>query len=110
MNTPANTPLAIQTTKLANQRTYLAYMKAGFPIAVIAGSFKQKWVAIFGIIMILGSLIQYILLNHALDNNEDPNNAILDMFPIIFVIISLGALYLQTQTHNSISGLQVNGS
>ena len=33
--------LAIQRTKFANQRTYLAYMRTGFGIAGIAGAFKK---------------------------------------------------------------------
>ena len=31
--------LALKRTKLANQRTYLAYMRTGFAIASIAGVF-----------------------------------------------------------------------
>ena len=34
--------LAIKRTKLANERTYLAYMRTGFGIAALAGVFK-KW-------------------------------------------------------------------
>ena len=37
-----NNDLAKIRTKLANQRTYLAYMRTGFAIAAIAGSFKKK--------------------------------------------------------------------
>ena len=55
-----NNMLAIQRTKLANQRTYLAYMRTGFGIASIAGSFQKIWIAAFGIIMIVGSLLQYV--------------------------------------------------
>ena len=87
--------LAIQRTKLANQRTYLAYMRTGFGIASIAGSFKKMWVAAFGVIMIIGSLIQYSLINNKLANEKDPNNSNLDMIPIIYVVLSIGALYLQ---------------
>ena len=87
--------LSIYSTKLANQRTYLAYMRTGFGIASIAGSFKKMWVAAFGVIMIIGSLIQYSLINNKLSNEEDPNNSNLDMIPVIYVVLSLGALYLQ---------------
>ncbi len=87
--------LAIQRTKLANQRTYLAYMRTGFGIASIAGSFKKMWIAAFGVVMIIGSLMQYSLINSKLDAEEDPNNSTMDMVPIIYVVLSLGALYLQ---------------
>jgi uncharacterized membrane protein YidH (DUF202 family) len=87
--------LALQRTKFANQRTYLAYMRTGFAIAVIAGTYKKLWVALFGIIMILGSTIQYVLLNHRIINNEDLNVHMLDYIPLIYVGLSLGTMYLQ---------------
>ena len=90
-----NNDLAIERTKLANQRTYLAYMRTGFGIASIAGSFKKNWIAGFGIIMIIGSLIQYVLINNNLNLKKNPNDSALDMIPIIYVVLSLGALYLQ---------------
>ena len=90
-----NNDLAIERTKLANQRTYLAYMRTGFGIASIAGSFKKNWIAGFGIIMIIGSLIQYVLINNYLNLKKNPNDSALDMIPIIYVVLSLGALYLQ---------------
>ena len=90
-----NNDLAIERTKLANQRTYLAYMRTGFGIASIAGSFKKNWIAGFGIIMIIGSLIQYVLINNNLNLKKNPNDSAIDMIPIIYVVLSLGALYLQ---------------
>ena len=87
--------LAFQRTKLSNQRTYLSYMRTGFTIAIIAGTFKKLWVVLFGLIMILGSTIQYILLNHRLKNKENIDIPYLDYLPIIYVILSLGTLYLQ---------------
>ena len=45
--------LSIYNTKLANQRTYLAYVRTGFVIAGVAGIFKKKWIAFFGLIMII---------------------------------------------------------
>ena len=90
-----NNELAIERTKLANQRTYLAYMRTGFGIASIAGLFKKVWIFVFGLIMIIGSVIQYMIINQKLNSNENPNNIYLDLIPIIYVVLSLGALYLQ---------------
>ena len=87
--------LAIQRTKFANQRTYLAYMRTGFGIASLAGNFKKTWIMLFGIIMIIGSSIQYILVNKSLENKQNPMNEKLDMIPLIYVVLSLGAMYLQ---------------
>ena len=87
--------LAIQRTKFANQRTYLAYMRTGFGIASLAGTFKKTWIMLFGIVMIIGSSIQYILINQSLENKKNPINEKLDKIPLIYVILSLGAMYLQ---------------
>ena len=54
--------LAVTRTKLANQRTYMSYLSAGFSIAAIAGSFKKLYLVAFGVLMILVSTIQKLLL------------------------------------------------
>ena len=90
--------LAIKRTKLANQRTYLAYMRTGFSIASIAGSFKKYWIVLFALVMIVGSSIQYLIVNNHLEQIKNPNNHILDMFPIVYVVLSVGTLYLQFNT------------
>ena len=87
--------LSLQRTKLANQRTFLAYMRTGFAIASVAGVFKKFWIVLFGIIMILGSTIQYLLLNQTLKDDKVLEHPILDYMPVIYVILSLGTLYLQ---------------
>ena len=87
--------LAIQRTKFSNQRTYLAYMRTGFGIASLAGNFKKNWIMLFGIVMIVGSSIQYVLINKSLDVKNNPINESLDKFPLIYVILSIGAMYLQ---------------
>ena len=87
----SNNKLSIQRTKLANQRTYLAYMRTGFAISAIAGNFKQFYIMIFGLIMIIGSSIQYMIIN----NNLQIDNKMLDIFPMIYIVLSIGALYLQ---------------
>ena len=93
--TNMSTELALQRTKFSNQRTYLSYMRTGFAIALIAGTFKKFWVVFFGIAMILGSTLQYLLINHQLKNKENPDIPTLDYVPVIYVVLSLGTLYLQ---------------
>ena len=85
----------IANTKMANQRTYLAYVRTGFVIAGVAGIFKKKWITVFGIIMILGSTIQYYLINRDLDNKKQMNKDLFDNMAIIYVLLSVGVLYLQ---------------
>tara|TARA_Y100000389_G_C17442242_1_gene509331 strand:- start:432 stop:746 length:315 start_codon:yes stop_codon:yes gene_type:complete len=87
--------LAIKRTKMANQRTYLAYMRTGFGIASLAGAFKKWWICAFGIIMIVFSSIQYLVVNQRLNEKMDPNVPELEKLPVIYVILALGILYLQ---------------
>ena len=87
--------LAIQRTKLANQRTYLAYMRTGFGIAALAESFKKFWIMGFGVIMIIISSLQYAMINHSLMNKKNPSNYLLDTLPLIYIVLSLGAIYIQ---------------
>ena len=87
--------LSKQSTRLANQRTYLSYMRTGFAIASVAGAFKKIWISLFGVIMIIGSLVQYIMINESINQNKNPYNKYLNYFPVIYVVLSLGALYLQ---------------
>ena len=95
MNTLTSVDYTIANTKMANQRTYLAYVRTGFVIAGVAGVFKKKWIALFGVIMILGSTIQYYLINRDLDNKKPLNKDIFDNMAILYVLLSVGILYLQ---------------
>ena len=84
---------AKQRTFLANQRTYLAYMRTGFAISAIAGKFDQMWIALFGIIMILTSSIQYYNITYNLRQN---NNIIYNEYlPLGYAPLSIIVLYLQ---------------
>ena len=87
--------MAITHTKMANQRTYLAYVRTGFVIAGVAGIYKKNWIALFGIIMILGSTIQYYLINRDLNDKTDSEYDLFDKMPIVYVLLSVGVLYLQ---------------
>ena len=86
---------SIATTKLANQRTYLSYVRTGFVIAGVAGIFKKIWIAMFGMMMIIGSTIQYYLINQDLNDKQDITNDLFDNMAIIYVLLSVGVLYLQ---------------
>ena len=44
--------LAVKRTQMANQRTYLAYMRTGFAIAVVAGALKKLWIVFIVIISV----------------------------------------------------------
>ena len=95
MYNPSTLDYAMVNTKLANQRTYLSYVRTGFVISGVAGIFKKYWIAVFGLIMIIGSTIQYYLINNDLNNKKDMSNDLFDHMAIIYVLLSVGVLYLQ---------------
>lgn len=84
---------AIENTRLANQRTYMAYMRTSFIISAIAGMFKKKWIVGFGVVTIVMSTIQYLMLEYDLHYGEDLTD--LSIFAVIYVILAFGVLYLQ---------------
>ena len=70
-------------------------MRTGFAIATIAGTFKKNWIVGLGVIMILVSAYQYYYLTKSLEDETLKPITYLDHFPLIYIILSLGALYLQ---------------
>lgn len=90
-----NNDYAIANTKMANQRTYLAYVRTGFVIAGVAGVFKKNWIAFFGIVMIIGSTFQYYLINNDLNEKKNITNDLFDNMAILYVLLSVGVLYIQ---------------
>jgi len=89
-----STDLAKIRTKLASQRTYLAYMRTGFAIAAIAGSFKKLYLVLFGMVMIILSTIQYYLILKSINNDEKLEYDI-HSIPMIYLFLSIIILYLQ---------------
>lgn len=89
--------LAIERTKLANQRTYLAFLRTSIAISAVAGHFKKYYIFLFGIIMLIISTVQYILLSYSLNNNklDDETNIIINYTIVIYSVLGLLILYLQ---------------
>ena len=95
MKEMAKIDYSIANMKLANQRTYLSYVSTGFVIAGVAGIFKKLWIAVFGMVMIIGSTIQYYFINQDLNDKKDIVNDLFDNMAIFYVLLSVGVLYLQ---------------
>ena len=88
-------PLSVTRTKLANQRTYMSYLTAGFSIAAVAGSFKKLYLVAFGVLMILVSTVQFVRINNALNRNEDPDQQWIESLSLVYAVMGLMVLYLQ---------------
>ncbi len=96
-----STKLAQQRTQLANQRTFLAYMRTGFAIAGVAGKFGKWWIVTFGVVMIICSLLQYMLIKKEIESDSELKvmgvgvGDTLNWMPVFYVLMSIGALVLQ---------------
>jgi len=93
MENKTNLELAKKRTLLANQRTYLSYMRTGFTIAAIAGKFNYIWVVMYGVTMIITSSYQYYKLTSDIINNDITIKN--EYIPLIYLPLSLIVLYLQ---------------
>ena len=88
--------LANLNNKLSNQRTFLAYLRTGFTISALAGTFKQKWILFFGIFMIVFNSLQYYIIDNNLDKNQfDDFNKWFNKMPLVYSFLSIGILYIQ---------------
>jgi uncharacterized membrane protein YidH (DUF202 family) len=88
--------LAKERTKMANQRTYLAYMRTGFTIAGISGHFRHFYVALFGLFMIIFSTIQYNYVLYKINKNQlNSKINFFDLLPVVYFILSILVLYIQ---------------
>ena len=81
-------------TKLANQRTYLAYMRTGFAIAALAGVFKKMYILGFGVFMIVVSTSQYYHVLRDVDEDLEPGLPY-GILPLLYSLLSILVLYLQ---------------
>ena len=86
--------LAISRTKLANQRTYMSYMSAGFSIAAISGLFKKPYLVAFGVLMIAMSTVQFVRINQLLDSGQDPNQGWMDSMLLAYAALAFIVLFL----------------
>ena len=90
---------SVANTKLANQRTYLAYVRTGFIVASLAGIYKRSlWILLLGLLMIFGSTYQYYTLNMHLNSKEHINHTLFDNMAILYLVLSIGVFILDIQT------------
>ena len=92
--------LAILTTKLANERTYLTYLKTGLAILVIAVPFKKYYIALIGAVIILCSTLEYYYINYKLKKGKsfDFDFGVFQLVPIITTILIIGIFYFEMKS------------
>lgn len=83
--------LAVMRTLLANQRTYLAFIRTGFAVTALAVKTKSNLVILIGMILIAVGIYQYYTTANSIENGEliMPNKEI----PLIFTVAGIMAVY-----------------
>jgi uncharacterized membrane protein YidH (DUF202 family) len=86
-----NNTLAQLRTLLANQRTYLAYIRTGFVVTALAIKTKRNIVIAIGMFLIAVGLYQYYTTATTIEKGQMvfPNKEI----PVVFTIAGIMAVY-----------------
>jgi uncharacterized membrane protein YidH (DUF202 family) len=87
--------LSILECKLANERTYMAYIRTGLAIAAIALPFKKYRLVALGILMIIIGTVEYYYVRHILDNPGIPDYKDFSLGPLIISVSVLTVLYIE---------------
>ena len=90
--------VALSRTKMANHRTYLAYMRTALAVAGIAGIFRKLWIALFGVVMAIGSTIQYAIVNVRLDEGRSASTPVLDYLPVGYAALAVASVIVEYTT------------
>ena len=86
-----NNTLAQMRTLLANQRTYLAYIRTGFAVTALAVKTKSNVVILIGMFLIVVGLYQYYTTATTIERGEIifPNKEL----PVAFTVAGIMAVY-----------------
>ena len=82
-------------SKLANTRMNLLYIQVGFAMITFAGIYKKKYILLFGLTILLGACIKYILINNMIDNNDYYNSFLIDYLSLLIIPFGLVVIYLE---------------
>ena len=83
--------LAVLRTLLANQRTYLAFIRTGFAVTALAVKTKSNIVLLIRLLLIIVGIYQYYITATGIENGDFiiPNKEV----PLIFTMAGILAVY-----------------
>ena len=86
--------LAKERTKLANQRTYLSYIRTVFLISAAAVFLRKWYIVALAVFMVIMSTLQYYKVLTSISTGETPS-ADYSYLPLIYSAVALTVFYLQ---------------
>jgi uncharacterized membrane protein YidH (DUF202 family) len=100
--------LSIINSKLANQRTYMSYIRTGLAISAIALTFKKYKLVALGILMIFIGTFEYYYVRYVLIYTDLHNYYDFAYGPFVISFFVLLALYMEIKTHNVFKNKIIN--
>lgn len=91
------TKIAMDDFKLSNLNTYLAYMRTGLAIAVIAFTFKKFWICILGIGLIIYGTFEYYYTDYLVENNYILNTKYFYYSPVFLTLSIIIVFVIETE-------------
>lgn len=91
------TNIALDDFKLANLNTYMAYMRTGLAIAVIAFTFNKFWICMLGLLLIIYGTCEYYYTDYMVSNNIPLNTKFFYYGPVLLTILIIIVFIVETE-------------
>lgn len=94
------------STLLSNERTYLAYMRTGLSLVVLAIPFKRYYIILIGILIIILSTIKYYLVSYYIDKED--YRVVVDYLNYLPALLTVIFLFIFFKEYKNVIKLQQN--
>lgn len=91
------TRIALDDFKLANLNTFMAYLRTGLAIAVIAFTFNKFWICILGLLLIIYGTFEYYYTDYMVKNNLPLSDKYFYYGPMTLTIIIIIVFVIETE-------------
>ena len=98
-----STQLSVYRTQLANENTYMDYIRTGVAIVAFAIPFRKYYIILLGVLLILISTLEYYYVGYHLDRREEFDMGIFELVPVFTTVIILIIFYKESENIRSFS-------
>ncbi len=91
------TQIAMDDFKLSNLNTFMAYMRTGLAIAVIAFTFNKFWICILGLLLIIYGTFEFYYTDYIVTNNLPLTSKYFYYGPVILTILIIIVFVIETE-------------
>lgn len=91
------TRIAMDDFKLSNLNTFMAYMRTGLAIAVIAFTFNKFWICILGLLLIVYGTFEFYYTDYIVTNNLPLTSKYFYYGPVILTILIIIVFVIETE-------------